>query len=99
MRVQFPPRAPAYFVGNTAIAATIVSWVRAMRWWNKVTPVEGHGTGCTLASAIAANLALGKALDAACEGATDYVHGALRHAVRPGRSQVAVLNHFWQGNG
>jgi hydroxymethylpyrimidine/phosphomethylpyrimidine kinase len=58
--------------------------------------VEGHGTGCTLASAIAANLSLGKALDAACEAATDYVHGALKHALRPGRGQVAVLNHFWQ---
>lgn len=58
--------------------------------------VEGHGTGCTLASAIAANLCLGKTLDAACETATDYVHGALLHAVRPGRSQAAVLNHFWQ---
>ena len=58
--------------------------------------VEGHGTGCTLASAIAANLCLGKALPAACEAATDYVHGALKHAVRPGRSEVAVLNHFWQ---
>jgi hydroxymethylpyrimidine/phosphomethylpyrimidine kinase len=58
--------------------------------------VEGHGTGCTLASAIAANLALGKALHAACEAATDYVHGALVHAVRPGQGAVAVLNHFWQ---
>ena len=58
--------------------------------------VEGHGTGCTLASAIAANLCLGKALHEACEGAADYVHGALRHAVRPGRGRVAVLNHFWQ---
>jgi len=58
--------------------------------------VEGHGTGCTLASAIAANLCLGKALDAACEAATDYVHGALKHAIRPGRSELAVLNHFWQ---
>ena len=57
--------------------------------------VEGHGTGCTLASAIAANLCLGKSLHAACEAATDYVHGALRHAVRPGRGDVAVLNHFW----
>ena len=61
--------------------------------------VEGHGTGCTLASAIAANLCLGKSLHAACEAATDYVHGALKHAVRPGRSQVSVLNHFWQGLG
>ena len=58
--------------------------------------VEGHGTGCTLASAIAANLCRGQALHDACEAATDYVHGALRHAVRPGRGQVAVLNHFWQ---
>jgi hydroxymethylpyrimidine/phosphomethylpyrimidine kinase len=58
--------------------------------------VEGHGTGCTLASAIGANLCLGKALDAACEAATDYVHGALKHAYRPGRGAVAVLNHFWR---
>jgi hydroxymethylpyrimidine/phosphomethylpyrimidine kinase len=58
--------------------------------------VEGHGTGCTLASAIAANLCLGVPLLAACEAATDYVHGALRHAMRPGRSRVAVLDHFWR---
>ena len=58
--------------------------------------VEGHGTGCTLASAIAANLCLGMPLHAACEAATDYVHGALRHATRPGRSPIAVLDHFWQ---
>lgn len=58
--------------------------------------VEGHGTGCTLASAIAANLCLGMPLLAACEAATDYVHGALRHAARPGRGRVAVLDHFWR---
>jgi hydroxymethylpyrimidine/phosphomethylpyrimidine kinase len=61
--------------------------------------VEGHGTGCTLASAIAANLCLSKTLDGACEAATDYVHGALGHAIRPGRGKVAVLNHFWQRPG
>ena len=58
--------------------------------------IEGHGTGCTLASAIAANLCLGMPLLAACEAATDYVHGALRHATRPGRGRVAVLNHLWR---
>lgn len=57
---------------------------------------DGHGTGCTLASAIAANLALGHALPDACARATDYVHGALRHASLPGRSGVSVLEHFWQ---
>lgn len=58
--------------------------------------VEGHGTGCTLASAIAANLALGLSLPDACGEATDYVHGALRHAYRPGRGMAAVLDHFWR---
>ena len=61
--------------------------------------VEGHGAGCTLASAIAANLCLGMPLRAACEAASDYVHGALRHATRPGRSRVAVLDHYWRLRG
>jgi hydroxymethylpyrimidine/phosphomethylpyrimidine kinase len=69
---------------------------KSLQFTHERFDVEGHGTGCTLASAIAANLALGKALHTACEAATDYVHGALRHAVRPGRGEVAVLNHFWQ---
>jgi hydroxymethylpyrimidine/phosphomethylpyrimidine kinase len=58
--------------------------------------VEGHGTGCTLASAIAANLCHGAALVDACRAATDYVHGALVHAYRPGRGHAAVLDHFWK---
>jgi hydroxymethylpyrimidine/phosphomethylpyrimidine kinase len=57
--------------------------------------VEGHGTGCTLASAIAANLCLGAPLLDACQQAADYVHGALRAAYFPGRAQLAVLDHFW----
>lgn len=58
-------------------------------------PLSGHGTGCTLASAIAVHLAQGAHPARACELATDYVHGALRHAYRPGRGDVAVLQHFW----
>jgi hydroxymethylpyrimidine/phosphomethylpyrimidine kinase len=58
--------------------------------------VNGHGTGCTLASAIAARLCLGDPLPEACRAATDYVHGALRHAYRPGASEISVLDHFWR---
>lgn len=58
--------------------------------------VEGHGTGCTLSAAIAAELALGTPLPAAVARACDYVHGALRSATRPGRGRVAVLNHSWR---
>ena len=56
--------------------------------------IEAHGTGCTLASAIAARLALGDALEAACVAASDYVHRALASGYRPGRSDILVLDHF-----
>lgn len=59
-------------------------------------PVEGHGTGCTLASAITANICLGRKLPEACALATDYVHGALANAYQPGKGKLSVLNHFWQ---
>ena len=61
--------------------------------------VEGHGTGCTLAAAIAANLCNGMSSLPACEAAIDYVHGALRAALRPGRSSIGVLDHFWRLHG
>jgi hydroxymethylpyrimidine/phosphomethylpyrimidine kinase len=62
-------------------------------------PLEGHGTGCTLASAIACGLARGHALPEACRRGCDYIHGALRAAYRPGRSALAVLGHDWQRAG
>jgi hydroxymethylpyrimidine/phosphomethylpyrimidine kinase len=57
-------------------------------------PLEAHGTGCTLASAIAANLCRGLALDAACIAAADYVHAALQGGYRAGRSELVLLDHF-----
>ncbi|HVT32016.1 MAG TPA: bifunctional hydroxymethylpyrimidine kinase/phosphomethylpyrimidine kinase [Rhodanobacteraceae bacterium] len=54
---------------------------------------EGHGTGCTLSSAIAARLALGDALEDAVGSAIDYVHRALANGYRPGRGHVRVLEH------
>jgi len=56
--------------------------------------LDAHGTGCTLASAVAANLCLGMALGEACVAAADYVHAALRGGYRPGRGDVVVLDHF-----
>lgn len=56
--------------------------------------VSGHGTGCTLASAIAANLALKKTLPDACEAAGDYVFKALKAAYSPGKSGLSVLKHL-----
>lgn len=53
-----------------------------------------HGTGCTLASAAAAQLALGRSLRDACERAVGYVHRALASAYRPGWGGLDVLDHF-----
>ena len=57
-------------------------------------PRDAHGTGCTLAAAIAANLCRGLPPADACEAATGYVHRALRGSYRPGRGDVLVLDHF-----
>jgi hydroxymethylpyrimidine/phosphomethylpyrimidine kinase len=54
-----------------------------------------HGTGCTFASAIAANLALGHSLADATAGAQAYVVGAIRHGLPIGKGH-GPLNHFWQ---
>jgi hydroxymethylpyrimidine/phosphomethylpyrimidine kinase len=56
-------------------------------------PVEGHGTGCTLASAIAAELAKGVALRTAVRRAVGYVQRALAHSYRAGGGAVHVLRH------
>lgn len=44
-----------------------------------------HGTGCTLSAAIAANLALGKGLEASVREAVDYVDRAIAAGVFPGK--------------
>jgi hydroxymethylpyrimidine/phosphomethylpyrimidine kinase len=53
-----------------------------------------HGTGCTLASAIAANLALERSLDSSVATAKTYVTTAIERA--PGLGQGhGPLDHFW----
>jgi hydroxymethylpyrimidine/phosphomethylpyrimidine kinase len=54
-----------------------------------------HGTGCTFASAVAANLALGQTLVDAVVHAQDYVAGAIRHGLAIGRGH-GPLDHFWK---
>src|SRR3569623_737821 len=50
-----------------------------------------HGTGCALASAIAANLAAGKGLAGACREAKHYVADRIADPVHPGRGAPAVV--------
>jgi len=55
----------------------------------------GHGTGCTLSSAIAARLGRGEELVPACRAAVDWLIGALEHAPRIG-SGTSPLDPFWR---
>jgi hydroxymethylpyrimidine/phosphomethylpyrimidine kinase len=52
-----------------------------------------HGTGCTLSSAIAANLALGRPLEEAVGQAIRYLRAGLRRGLFPGRG-IGVPDHF-----
>ena len=54
-----------------------------------------HGTGCTLSSAIAANLASGLDDRTAITRAREYLDGALRNAPGIGRGH-GPLHHFWR---
>jgi len=58
-----------------------------------------HGTGCTLAAAIAAGLANGLALEEAVKGAKDYVTAAIaaadRLAVGSGRGPLHHFHAWW----
>lgn len=61
----------------------------------RIVTTSTHGTGCTLSSAIAANLALGLDVRTALERARDYLDGAIRNAPGLGRGH-GPLNHFWR---
>ena len=54
-----------------------------------------HGSGCTLAAAIAATLANGLAMEDAVRDAQEYTWQALKQAFRPGMGQQLPDRMFW----
>jgi hydroxymethylpyrimidine/phosphomethylpyrimidine kinase len=59
--------------------------VREDRW--RRLPGSYHGSGCTLASAIAARLAHGDAVPEAARAAQEFTWRALERGFRPGSGQ------------
>ncbi|MFD3554036.1 bifunctional hydroxymethylpyrimidine kinase/phosphomethylpyrimidine kinase [Streptomyces goshikiensis] len=66
-------------------------WLRAPRHDNRHT----HGTGCTLASAIAAGLAKGLEVPAAVTAAKEYVTGAIAAGFALGGG-IGPVDHAWR---
>jgi len=56
-------------------------------WTCQRLPGSYHGSGCTLASALAGRLALGEALTSAVRSALDYTWRTLRDAEQLGKGQ------------
>jgi hydroxymethylpyrimidine/phosphomethylpyrimidine kinase len=60
----------------------------------RIQTTSTHGTGCTLASAIAALLAQGRSVPEAVEQGRDYLHGAIKSAKGLGKGHGPV-HHGW----
>jgi hydroxymethylpyrimidine/phosphomethylpyrimidine kinase len=67
--------------------------IRSDRW--ERLPGSYHGSGCTLASAIAAYLACGADIGEAVRGAQEYTWRALAAGYRPGMGQFIPDRLFW----
>ncbi|QKW02851.1 bifunctional hydroxymethylpyrimidine kinase/phosphomethylpyrimidine kinase [Streptomyces sp. NA02536] len=65
-------------------------WLRTPRHDNRHT----HGTGCTLASAIASELAKGRSVPDAVKAAKAYVTGAIAEGFALGAG-IGPVNHAW----
>ncbi|MYT74995.1 MULTISPECIES: bifunctional hydroxymethylpyrimidine kinase/phosphomethylpyrimidine kinase [unclassified Streptomyces] len=88
------PRGPG---GGSAEAVDLLTdgteehWLRAPRHDNRHT----HGTGCTLASAIAAQLAKGQSVPEAVRAAKEYVTGAIAAGFALGDG-IGPVDHGWR---
>jgi len=71
-------------------------WLAARR----IPTINTHGSGCTLAAAVTAELARGLPLPAACREAKRYVTKALEHALELGRGPgpLGHFHRFWESD-
>ena len=87
--------------GHSVQDANDLLWADGrLRWFEgrRVPNSNTHGTGCTLSSAIAANLAKGFDLPASVERAKAYLTGALAAMLDLGRGS-GPMNHAWNLQG
>lgn len=84
--------------GHQLNDANDLLWVEgALRWFNgeRIDNPNTHGTGCTLSSAIASNLAKGKTLEEAVKDAKEYLSEALAAMLDLGKGS-GPMDHGWR---
>lgn len=82
--------------GSTVLDLLITGEGMSMMTGPRLRTRHTHGTGCTLASAVAANLARGEGLEAAAQNARDFVFEAITTAPKlgsGGKGTHGPLNH------
>lgn len=84
--------------GHLESAASDLLYADGVKTWfetEKINNPNTHGTGCTLSSAIASNLAKGMNVKESVKLAKDYVTGAIMYGLDLGKGR-GPLNHMYR---
>lgn len=84
--------------GHSLNDANDFLWIEGRGKWfpgRRIFNPNTHGTGCTLSSAIASNLAKGKTVEEAVFAAKEYLSGALADGLNLGKGS-GPINHVYQ---
>lgn len=83
--------------GHLSDSADDLLFTNGEAYWFESPKVDNpntHGTGCTLSSAIACNLALGYSMEESIRNAKEYITGALKAGLNLGKGS-GPLNHCY----
>ena len=83
-----------YDCGNRAAGASGTAEKGIWFYGKRIENPNTHGTGCTLSSAIAANLAKGLGLEESVRGAKEYASGALEAMLNLGKGSGPLLHNY-----
>lgn len=77
-------------------ANDLLYYKEGLKWFNgkRINNSNTHGTGCTLSSAIASNLAKGESLEEAVKDAKDYISEALAAMLNLGKGSGPLAHNY-----
>lgn len=77
-------------------ANDLLYYKEGLKWFNgkRINNSNTHGTGCTLSSAIASNLAKGESMEEAVKDAKDYISEALAAMLNLGKGSGPLAHNY-----